>query len=322
MAAQLDGISSNPLSSVESQTAMKILISLMFGALVVLGSAWQPAAAQTTIKIIVNGLPITSYDINQRVRLLRISGGTASTQAATRELIDEGVQISEARRRGISVSEAQVDNAYASIARGINMSVAQLTSALSGEGIAASSLKSRIRAQLAWSLLVQQRLASEGVRNDDIVAALFADGNQALTTTEYVLQQIIFVVPNGSSSNFSQQRRREAENYRLRYSGCSTAIQQASALRDVVVRDIGRRMASELTGTQGDAVQGTDVGDATRPFQTENGFELIGVCEKRDIQSTADARAAVENRLTLAKGEEVGQEYLTELRAAAIIQYL
>ena len=301
---------------------MKILISLMFGALVVLGSAWQPAAAQTTIKIIVNGLPITSYDINQRVRILRISGGTASTQAATRELIDEGVQISEARRRGISVSEAQVDNAYASIARGINLSVAQLTNALSGEGIAASSLKSRIRAQLAWSLLVQQRLASEGVRNDDIVAALFADGNQALTTTEYVLQQIIFVVPNGSSSNFSQQRRREAENYRLRYNGCATAIQQASALRDVVVRDIGRRMASELTGTQGAAVQGTDVGDATRPFQTDNGFELIGVCEKRDIQSTADARAAVENRLTLAKGEEVGQEYLAELRAAAIIQYL
>ena len=50
--------------------------------------------------------------------------------------------------------------------------------------------------------------------------------------------------------------------------------------------------------------------------------ELIGVCEKRDVQSTADARAAVESRLTLAKGEEVGQEYLAELRAAAIIQNL
>ncbi|MCC6981992.1 MAG: peptidylprolyl isomerase [Bauldia sp.] len=302
---------------------MKILISLMFGALMVLGSAGQPAFAQTTIKIIVNGLPITSYDINQRVRILRISGGSATTQNAQRELIDEAVQIAEARRRGISVSESQVENAFATIARGINMSAAQLTSALSGEGIAASSLKSRIRAQIAWSLLVQQRLAREGVRNDDIVAALFAEGNQAaLTTTEYVLQQIIFVVPSGSSSSFTQQRRREAENYRLRYSGCATAIQQASALRDVVVRDIGRRMASELSGAQGQAVTSTAIGSATRPVQTENGFELIGVCDKRDIQSTADARTAVENRLTLAKGQEVGQEYLAELRAAAIIQYL
>ncbi len=303
---------------------MKILISLMFGMMMVMGSAaWQPAVAQTTIKIIVNGLPITSYDINQRVRLLRISGGTANNANAQRELIDEAVQIVEARRRGISVPESQVDNAYASIARGINMTVAQLTSALSSEGIAASSLKNRIRSQIAWSLLVQQRLAREAVRNDDIVAALFAEGNQAaLTTTEFVLQQIIFVVPSGSSSSFSQQRRREAENYRLRYSGCATAIQQASALRDVVVRDIGRRTVSELSGQQGAAVQGTDVGEATRPFQTDNGFELIGVCEKRDVQSTADARAAVENRLTLAKGEEVGQEYLAELRAAAIIAYL
>lgn len=303
---------------------MKILISLMFGLMIVVGSAAsQPAVAQTTIKIIVNGLPITSYDINQRVRLLRISGGTANNTNAQRELIDEAVQVVEARRRGISVPESQVDNAYASIARGINMSVAQLTSALSSEGIAAASLKNRIRAQIAWSLLLQQRLAREAVRNDDIVAALFADGNQAaLTTTEFVLQQIIFVVPNGASSGVSQQRRREAENYRLRYSGCATAIQQASALRDVVVRDIGRRTISELTGQQGAAVQDTDVGDATRPFQTDNGFELIGVCEKRDVQSTADARAAVENRLTLAKGQEVGQEYLAELRAAAIIAYL
>lgn len=302
---------------------MKILISFVFGMMIVLGSGWQPAAAQTTIRVIVNGIPITNYDISQRVRLLRISGGSATNTNAQRELIDEAVQMSEALRRGVNVSESQVDNAYAAIARGINMSTSQLTSALSGEGIAAASLKSRIRAQIAWSILVQQRLASEAVRNDDIVAALFADGNQdALTATEYILQQIIFVVPSGASSGVVQQRRREAENYRLRYDGCATGLQQASTLRDVVVRDIGRRMASELTGQQGSAVQSTAVGDATRPFQTDNGFELIGVCEKRDVQSSADARSAVENRLSLAKGEEVGQEYLAELRAAAIIQNL
>lgn len=276
-----------------------------------------------SIPIVVNGEPITSYDINQRLRLMQLGGGGGSSRQAADELIDEMLQSLEGQRRGIAASKGQVEAAFGSIASNLKMTPAQLTAALRGEGIEADTLKKRLRAQLVWQQLVQQRTQMKGaVKSDDVMAALRERGDPAaLTATEYTLQQIIFVVPQGSSANLYGQRRSEAQAFRQRFKGCDQSLEQAKALRGVVVKDIGRRDTSQLSGPEGEAIQATKAGAAAPPMQTEAGIELIAVCSTREIQSTAVARAEVENELYLKQAADLGKDYLQELRDRAIVEY-
>lgn len=276
-----------------------------------------------SIPILVNDEPITSYDIAQRVRLMRLGGAKGGTKEAADELVDEVLQLLEAQRRGVSVADGQVESAFASIAGNLKMTPAQLTAALKGQGIEAASLKKRFRAQIAWQQLVQMRTQMKAsVKAEDITAALLEKGDpNSLKTTEYVLQQIVFVVPSGSSPNLYQQRRREAEAFRQRYQGCDQALSQAKQLRGVVVKDIGRRDASQLQGPQGEAIEKTAAGKTAPPSQIEQGIEVIAVCSTRDVQSTAVARAEIENQLYLKQAGDLGKDYLKELRDRAIIEY-
>lgn len=281
------------------------------------------APSNKPIPIVVNGVPITSYDINQRVRLMRLGGGSATTTTAADELINETLQDLEGQRRGVSVSDGTINGAYAQIASNLKLSPAQLTQALRGEGIEPDTLKRRLRGQMVWQQLVQQRTQMRGaVRQDEVLTALREKGDpQSLTATEYILQQIVFVVPAGSSSNLYAQRRSEANAFRQRFQGCENSLEQARALRGVVVKDIGRRDSSQLQGADGEAIAKTPAGKTAPPMQTEQGIELIAVCSTKEIQSTAIARAEVENSLYLRQAEGLGKDYLQELRDRAIVEY-
>jgi peptidyl-prolyl cis-trans isomerase SurA len=287
-----------------------------------LAASFVSAGAQSSIRVLVNGDIITSYDISQRARMLPLFGAKGGEKAATDELIDETLKLQEARKRGVRVSDEQVDATFASMGKDRKLSAKQLANELSRVGVAADSMKRWIKAQMIWKQLVQARVRREGqVKSSDIMAAMLEKGSpEDITMTEYSLQQIIFVVPSGSSPSYVAQRRREAEGFRLRFPGCEGSFAQAKALKGVVVKDAGRRDTTQLKGAQGDEIRETETGKTTRPFQSESGIELVAVCSKRDFKSNAAARTEVESQLKLEQAKELGQDYLKELREAAVIQ--
>ena len=287
------------------------------------GAPLSPAAAQTSIKVVANGVAITSYDIAQRARLKQLANEKGGTKVATEELIDEAIQLYEAKQRGVTVSNSDVDNAYASIAKQVKLSPVQFGKALSEQGVNPTTLKNRLRAQIGWHTLVQARMMRASVASSkEITDALASAGKpKEVTTSEFILKQIIFVVPKGSGAAYTAQRRREAESFRLRFGGCDKAVEQSIGLRDVAVRDIGRRNSLELTGQPGDAIKATAVGKTTPPSTTDQGVELIAVCSKREIQSQAAARVDVENKLAEKQGTQIAKDYLKELKDKAVIEY-
>ena len=277
----------------------------------------------SSIAVLVNEDPITNYDISQRQKLMALGGAKSSSKMATDELIDETLEMYEARKLGVKVPDAQVDGAFASIATGMKLSPATLTKALASRGVDGSSLKQRLRAQLTWQYLVQRRTQSKAmVKTQDVTSAMLAKGDlNQMTLNEYILQQIVFVVPEGSPASLYAQRRREAEAFRQRYQGCDNAVAQAQQLHGVVVKNIGRRDATQLNGAEGEDIKTTEAGKTAPPYQMQQGIELIAVCSIRQVQSTAAARAEVTNDLYLKQAKDLGKDYLAELRKAAIIEY-
>ena len=128
-------------------------------------------------------------------------------------------------------------------------------------------------------------------------------------------------MPKDSSGAVYTQRRREAEAFRQRFQGCDKSLAMAKDLRGVVVKDIGRRDSTQLTGPEGEAIKKTPVGKTAPPTQFDQGIEVLAVCATRDVQSSSGARADITNDFYLKQSKDLGKDYLAELRKGSIIEY-
>jgi peptidyl-prolyl cis-trans isomerase SurA len=284
------------------------------------------AQAQTSIKVIVGDQPITNYEIAQRAKFIQLTQRVANaTKMATDELIDEKLQIAEARKRGITVSEAEVNEAYGNIASRLKMSPDQLTKGLRSGGVDAKTFKDRLRAQLAWGKVVREKFrATVSVSEQDVIAALqnkLEPGQEKSTTTEYEISQVIFVVPAKAGAAVAAQRQKEAEQLRGRFTSCAEGLPFAKGLSGVVIKPLGRRMQSDLSNENAKMLDELAVGRLTPPQRTENGVEMVALCNRRVLQSDAAARAEIEGELLDEKGSLMSRRYLHDLKRNAVIEY-
>lgn len=276
--------------------------------------------------VLVNDVPISNYDINARTALLRLQGASSAqaSSGAENELIDEALQRAEARRLGISVTQAELDQALQNIASRSGLSVSQLGQALGQRGVDLATLRDSIEAQILWDQVIRARFqATVRVDEQDVLAALDNrsgdEGGTELTTTEYTLREVVFIVPEGSGANTRDQRRREATAFRSRFESCAAGISAARELNGVVVQAESRRFSSDLSPELDGLLQETAVGRLTPPEDGPEGVVMFAVCNKRDVRSDAEARRDVESELRNEEGLLLSRGYLRDLRASATI---
>ncbi|MCC2113198.1 MAG: SurA N-terminal domain-containing protein [Hyphomicrobiales bacterium] len=300
------------------------VVAIFAVVLVTAFAAVPTASAQVYIKVLVNDEPITNYDIAQRAKLLRLSraGGNVEKKA-TDELIDETLQMQEAKRRNVAVSESEVDSAFATIAQQSRLSTGQLSQALRQRGVNPETLKRRIRVALTWRSVVQARFrATIKVREQDVVAALQKKADEPKAkSVEANLKQVIFVYPESASNAFKNQRRREAEALRSRFASCDTGLQLVGNLRDVAVKEIGWRTSAEFPAALREELNTTDVGKLTKPSLADKGVEMIAICEKRETNRDTAARAEAQEELLNEEGLILARRYIRDLRQDAVIEY-
>ncbi len=299
--------------------ALLALVAILAAAL----APHAPAQASTSIRLVVNNQPITNYDIAQRARLLRLTGVRGNpTRAAEEELINETLQMQEARRAGISVSDREVDQAIGNIASRAGISQSQLRQALGQQGVRFDTLEDRIRAQIAWGRLVSARFrATSPVTEQDLVAALRESGGEtARETTEYSLEQVIVVLPANASRSAKNAAMSRANSLRGRFTSCEEGLPFARKLDGVVVKPFGRRLASEMPGDLAADLEKVSVGRLSGPIDRPEGIVMFAVCDKRNIRSTAAAMNALEGELRSERGERFAQQWLRTLRRDALIE--
>src|SRR5246127_4535743 len=161
------------------------LSALILGCgIVVVVTSWTPAHAQ--VVVMVNGEPITNYDIEQRSKLLMISTHKPpDRKQVIDELIDEKVKIKEGKKFGIDPSASDVDQSYSAMSSRMHITPDQLTKSLETQGIRADTLKSRVRADMVWSNLVRGRYKeSLQVGEKDVATALQEQGIEEKTDAQ------------------------------------------------------------------------------------------------------------------------------------------
>jgi peptidyl-prolyl cis-trans isomerase SurA len=280
-------------------------------------------AGAQQIVVIVNGEPITALDIDQRSKLSQLSTHKVpARQEVLDELINEKLKLREAKKFGLDVSASEVDTAYASMAGRMRFTADQLTQQLAKSGVNVSTLKARIKADIAWSQIVRGRYqASLQIGEKDILSAMETKSDDSVGY-DYTMRPILFLVPAGSGETLIDGRKREAEALRGRFQGCEEGITFARALKDVAVREQVIRSSADIPAELRKVLEGVEVGRLTPPEVTKFGIEMFAICAKKE--STADnspgKRQAKEN-LMAKRYEQRSKQYLQELRRGAMLEY-
>lgn len=280
-------------------------------------------AHASDIKVVVNDEVVTSYDIARRVAFLKLQRRKGSlNQIAVSELTDEALKRDALRSAGYRIPDSNVDAAFANFARGNKLSTAQMSSILNQAGVTTAHFKEYIRVQIGWGQLVQARAGGGGqlMNEQDVVAKMLENGGQKPTSTEYTLQQVIFVVPQAKRSSQLATRRKEANNMRAKVNNCDATKQLAMNVRDVTVRDLGRILELRLPPLWEKEVIGLKAGATTRTKDTDRGVEFLIVCDARSVSDDRVAQLEFSTQQLESGGGDIGKDYLEELRKNAKIQ--
>ena len=188
--------------------------------------------------------PITSYDIKQRTKMLQVfSRGQQGEKEAIEQLIDERLMLQEAERRGVTLTDAEVDAEFAKRAAAPSFSAAQFQQAMRQAGFDPQTFRSFLRANMAWQQIVRARFrATVEITDQDVAAALTNREDteaEVQTVSEYMLQPILFVVPAGAGAGVEAQQRNQATAFRGGFQGCDSSLQQVGGTPGIVVKPPG-----------------------------------------------------------------------------------
>lgn len=308
--------------------AIKTLVSAGLLALTIaapLPAIVAPAQA-SEIKYVVNGKAVTSYDIQRRAAFLKLQRKKGNLNAtAAEDMVNQELQAQELVRLRIRVTDEQVAASYKRFAEGNKMTTKQLDQIMNQSGVTSTHFKQYIRAQMGWGQALSARArggpGGKALTEQEMVRKMLERGGDKPSATEYMLQQVIFVVPPKERGSKMAKRRSEAENMRARYNGCESTRQFAKGLIDVTVRDLGRVLAPQLPPDWADAIKATKVGGATKVRDTERGVEFIGICRAKEVSDDRVAQMMFqqEGAPKDASSEALSNTYMSELRERAKI---
>ena len=167
-----------------------------------------------TVAVMVNGEPITNYDIEQRGKLTFLTTHKpADRKEVISELIDEKVKIKEGKKFGVDPSASDIDQSYAAMSSRMRITPEQLTKSLESQGIRADTLRARIKAEMVWTSLIRGRYKeSLQVGEKDVAAAVQVNGGDKQEPDAF---EHLFVGHRSLQRHLGFQRQRKGGQERL-----------------------------------------------------------------------------------------------------------
>src|SRR4030088_224141 len=304
------------------------LLPLVLGCaavLVLIGCA-SPLQAQT-VAVMVNGEPITNYDIEQRSKLSFLTTHKpVDRQQVINELIDEKVKIKEGKKFGVDPSVSEIDQSYAAMSSRMRITPEQLTKSLEGQGIREDTLKARIKAGMVWGSLVRGRF-KERLRagEKDVAAAVEVKADDkdkpATESFEYQLRPIVLIVPRGAAAAATEIRRKEAEALRTRVQTCDEANALFKSMQNAALRDTVVKTSADIPLVLREVLDKTPIGHLTAPEVTKQGVEMVALCARNPTTVDTPKKKEVREKMFADKFEKKSKSYLQEVRKAAMIDY-
>ena len=293
-------------------------------AAVLLAAGLSTTLRAQTVAVMVNGEPITNFDIDQRSKLTQLSTRKAPPrQEVIDELINEKVKIREGKKFGVDPSDADIDSSFANMGSRMRMSPEQLTKTLESSGIRPDTLKHRMRAEMVWTSLVRGRFKdSLLVGEKDVQAALGESDKQVGESFEYQMRPIVLIVPRNAAPAAREARTQGSRNAARpacraarRPTPCSRRCRtRRSAAPSARPRPTCRRRCAKFwTRPRSDI--------SPRRKSTKQGIEMVALCSRKPTTADTPKKREIREKMFAEKFEAKSKAYLRDVRKAAMVEY-
>lgn len=252
---------------------------------------------------IVNDAIITGTDVDQRVALL-IAANNVKPSPEDRErlrlqvlsgLIDETLQIQEAKASDITVTKEEIDRSFAGVARSFNKPVPELRIYLRAVGSSERSLRRQIEAELSWSRYLRRKVEPFINVGDTEVAGIIARIKANQGAEEFHVKEIYLTAsPEREQQVLSEARALIGEIQKGQKPFEQVAHDRSEASTAAVGGDLGWVRAGQLPETLAQAAVEMRVNQLAGPVPVPGGYSILYLVDTRTI-GTSDPRDTLLN---------------------------
>ena len=292
-------LASRALMSLLSATVATSAVQAQTNAPTAPAAAASRSRTQTAdyIVAIVNQELVTAGEVQQRIDRLREEAQRSKSKLPPDDelrhqvvdaLIDERVQITNARDVGQRVDDVELERAVANVAAQNQLTPAQLRERLKKEGIDYTRFRNNVRDQLQVERVREREVQARITITDaEVDAVLDKQRAAAGSATEYNIAQILVTVPENASESLIAERRTKAEAAlnRVRSSSPFEVVAREVSEDGNKARggEIGMRPADRLPDIFVEAVRGLKPGEvAPTLLRSGAGFHVMKLIDKRE----------------------------------------
>ncbi len=257
-------------------------------------------AGRDFIVAVVDAVPITNHDVNQRVLQLKQlarqqdrvqSQLTPSLQVALEKLITEKALLQLAKDQGITVDAAAISQEQERVAAQSQLNVAALRAKLSSAGVSWESFQQSIKDQLTVQRLAERTVPARVRVSDAEIDAVMRERMNARSNINpnIELAHILIAVPEQASPTQVSTLQAKAQNTLQR-------LQAGENFADVA-KDVSNSADKEQGGRMGvrpmdryptlfvQAIEALPVGGLSSVFRSGAGFHILKLVSKQSNQT-------------------------------------
>ncbi|CAI8355329.1 MAG: Foldase protein PrsA [Rhodobiaceae bacterium UBA7378] len=271
------------------------------------------------IAAIVNDEVISLYDVDQRVELYFVSSGIVRSretverlrEQALRELVDEKLQLQEARRVDIFIEQEEIDREIDRLSDNFKTSQDSITDFLKTQGIKERTLTSQIEADLAWKQFIQRSFGGRVRVGDDEIEEQYLKVLRAIEQPRFLVGEILL---NADSLTDQQRVARISQEIvtQLRSGVDFAAVARQFSVSPSATRGgrLGWVTLDQLDPALGNVLQQMEPGQISTPIPTNAGYYIL-LLQNREEGRSANRLKNQFDVLTIAFADDANTEDIT-----------
>jgi peptidyl-prolyl cis-trans isomerase SurA len=259
-------------------------------------------AQETRIAAVVNDDVISIADLEGRIRLVLFSSRLPDneqvrqrvTPQVMRALIDEKLELQEAKKYKIKISDKEIADAIERLEQQNNLPKGGLDQLLKTNGIPRAALVAQITANLAWNKVIEGKLASTATVSDQEINETLAQIKSNIGKPQSRVGEIFLAVDNpNQEAEVKSLADRLAEQIRSGTAFSAVAQQFSQSPTAAVGGDLGWVLPGELPPDISKAVDGMQPGQLSAPIRANGGYYLLYLAERRTVGQASPGDATI-----------------------------
>jgi peptidyl-prolyl cis-trans isomerase SurA len=239
-------------------------------------------------------------------------------------LIEVKLQVQEARRLGLNVSDSEIEGAIADIKTKFSLTDADFLDSLKAERMTMIDYKSRLSEQILMQKVVNMEVKSKIIVSDTAVQEYYeTNKREVLPESKKVkIRQIFFAAPASESERASVESRAEHVYQRITEGDDfeMMAMEYSEGPNRAFGGDLGYISSGTALKEIDDTAESLSLGEVSMPFWSAAGLHIIKLEDRVAGGNLGKVKDGVKERLTQKAFEAKYHEWMAELREKAFIE--